>query len=83
MALGKKADKAVTTMIADALTLNEYQQRFFINRVRGLRKFKPNVTCNTRYLSQAIYSLPQSRLVGLASDMGTGKTEILAWSLLQ
>ncbi|WP_226889490.1 DUF3854 domain-containing protein [Nostoc sp. MG11] len=78
LALGKKADKAVTTMIADALTLNEYQQRFFINRVRGLRKFKPNVTVNTRYLSQAIYSLPQSGLVGLASDMGTGKTEILA-----
>ncbi|WP_193199948.1 plasmid replication protein, CyRepA1 family [Nostoc sp. MG11] len=78
VALGKKADKAVTAMIADALTLNEYQQRFFINRVRGLRKFKPNLTVNTRYLSQAIHSLPESGLVGLASDMGTGKTEILA-----
>jgi hypothetical protein len=78
VALGKKADKAVTAMIADALTLNEYQQRFFINRVRGLRKFKPNVTVNTRYLSQVIKSLPESGLVGLASDMGTGKTEILA-----
>jgi hypothetical protein len=33
---------------------------------------------NTRYLSTVIRSLPQSGLVGLASDMGTGKTEILA-----
>ncbi|MCC5633328.1 DUF3854 domain-containing protein [Nostoc sphaeroides CHAB 2801] len=78
VALGKKADKAVSTMIADALTIKEYQQRFFINRARGLRKFKPNVIVNTRYLSTVIRSLPQSGLVGLASDMGTGKTEILA-----
>ena len=78
VALGKKADVAVNTMIADALRINEYQQRFFVNRARGLRKFKPNVTVNTRYLSQAIHSLPESGVVGLLSDMGTGKTEILA-----
>ena len=78
VALGKKADKAVTTMIADALTLAEYQQRFFVNRARGLYKYKPNVIVKTRYLSTVIHSLPQSGLVGLASDMGTGKTEILA-----
>ncbi len=78
MALGKKADKAVTTMIADALRISEYKQRFFINRARGLHKYKPDVTVNTRYLSLAIHSLPQSGLVGLVSDMGTGKTEILA-----
>ncbi|OYE02428.1 bifunctional DNA primase/helicase [Nostoc sp. 'Peltigera membranacea cyanobiont' 232] len=78
VALGKKADIAVTTMIADALRISEYKQRFFINRARGLHKSKPNVTVNTRYLSLAIHSLPQSGLVGLVSDMGTGKTEILA-----
>ncbi|MCC5633773.1 DUF3854 domain-containing protein [Nostoc sphaeroides CHAB 2801] len=78
VALGKKADKAVTTMIADALTINELSQRFFVNRARGLRKFKPDCVVNTRYLSTVIRSLPQSGLVGLASDMGTGKTEILA-----
>ncbi|BAY41968.1 hypothetical protein NIES2111_63640 (plasmid) [Nostoc sp. NIES-2111] len=77
VALGKKADKAVTAMIADALTLQEYQQRFFYKKPRGLHKYKPNVTVNTRYLSQAIGSLPQSGLVGLASDMGTGKTPAL------
>ncbi|MCW5319605.1 DUF3854 domain-containing protein [Nostoc sp. KVJ3] len=76
--LGKKADIAVTTMIADALRISEYKQRFFINRARGLHKYKPDVTVNTRYLSLAIHSLPQSGLVGLVSDMGTGKTEILA-----
>ncbi|MBE8988347.1 plasmid replication protein, CyRepA1 family [Nostoc sp. LEGE 12450] len=76
--LGKKADKAVTAMIADALRISEYKQRFFINRARGLYKYKPDVTVNTRYLSLAIHSLPQSGLVGLVSDMGTGKTEILA-----
>ncbi|MHC5917786.1 MAG: DUF3854 domain-containing protein, partial [Nostoc sp.] len=52
--LGKKADKAVTTMIADALRISEYKQRFFINRARGLYKYKPDVTVNTRYLSLAI-----------------------------
>jgi hypothetical protein len=78
VALGKKADKAVSTMIADALRVSELSQRFFINRARGLRKFKPNIIVNTRYLSTVIRSLPQSGLVGLASDMGTGKTEILA-----
>ncbi|WP_237088430.1 plasmid replication protein, CyRepA1 family [Nostoc sp. PCC 7120 = FACHB-418] len=78
VALGKKADKAVSAMIADALTLQEYHQRFFFKKPRGLHKYKPNVTVNTRYLSQAIGSLPQSGLVGLASDMGTGKTELMA-----
>jgi hypothetical protein len=78
VALGKKADKAVSTMIADALRISELNQRFFVNRARGLHKFKPNIVVNTRYLSTVIRSLPQSGLVGLASDMGTGKTEILA-----
>ncbi|MCC5669633.1 DUF3854 domain-containing protein [Nostoc sp. CHAB 5784] len=78
VALGKKADKAVSTMIADALRISEFSQRFFINRARGLCKYKPHVIVNTRYLSTVIRSLPQSGLVCLASDMGTGKTEILA-----
>ncbi|MEH1962122.1 MAG: DUF3854 domain-containing protein [Nostoc sp.] len=78
VALGKKADKAVSTMIADALRVSELNQRFFIDRARGLRKFKPNVIVNTRYLSTVIRSLPQSGLVGLASDMGTGKTVMVS-----
>jgi hypothetical protein len=78
MALGKKANQAITAMIADALTLREYQQSFFINRVRGIRKYKPNITVKSRYLSKVINSLPESGLVCLLSDMGTGKTELLA-----
>jgi Domain of unknown function (DUF3854) len=78
IALGSKAEKAVATMIADALTLQEYCQRFFFNKPRGLKKFKADITVNTRYLSQVIHSLPKSGVVGLASDMGTGKTELLA-----
>ncbi|MBD2682404.1 MULTISPECIES: plasmid replication protein, CyRepA1 family [Nostoc] len=78
VALGNKALKAVAAMIADALTVQEYQKRFFLKKSRDLHKYKPDVTVNTRYLSEAIGSLPQSGLVGLASDMGTGKTEIMA-----
>ncbi|TBR56503.1 bifunctional DNA primase/helicase [Westiellopsis prolifica IICB1] len=78
VALGKKAPNAVAAMIADTLTLSEYQQSFFINRARGIRKHKPNVTVNSRFLSKAINSLPQEGLVCLLSDMGTGKTELLS-----
>jgi hypothetical protein len=78
VALGSKAEKAVATMIADALTLSEYQKRFFFKQPRGLKKYKPNITVNTRYLSQVIHTLPKSGVVCLASDMGTGKTELLA-----
>ncbi|MEH2457824.1 hypothetical protein [Nostoc sp.] len=39
MALGKKADIAVNTMIGDALRINDYQQRFFVNCARRLRKY--------------------------------------------
>ncbi|MBD2452266.1 DUF3854 domain-containing protein [Nostoc sp. FACHB-152] len=77
VALGSKAEKAVATMIADALTLQEYQKRFFYKQPRGLKKYKPDITVNTRYLSEAIHTLPKSGVVCLASDMGTGKTEIL------
>lgn len=78
IALGQKANQAIAAMIADALTLTEYQKSFFIRRARGIRKHKPNVTVNSRFLSKAIKSLPESGLVCLLSDMGTGKTELLA-----
>ena len=42
VARGKKAEKAVSTMIADALRMSDLSQRFFMNRARGLRKFKPD-----------------------------------------
>ncbi|KST68087.1 plasmid replication protein, CyRepA1 family [Mastigocoleus testarum] len=76
VALKKKAANAVEALIADRLTLKEYQQSFFINRSRGLKKYKPSVVVNARFISDAI-QLPSSGLVGLLSSMGSGKTELL------
>ncbi|MFL9458061.1 DUF3854 domain-containing protein [Tolypothrix bouteillei VB521301_2] len=76
--LGKKSNQAVTALIGDARTLSEYQAEIRINRTRGLHKYQPNITVNTRYLSDAVTKLPDSGLVGLQSDMGTGKTELLS-----
>jgi flagellar biosynthesis regulator FlaF len=78
VALKKQANQAVTALINDARTLTEYQAEIRINRTRGLHKYKPNVIVHTRYLSEAIPKLPESGLVGLDADMGTGKTELLA-----
>ncbi|PMB47351.1 bifunctional DNA primase/helicase [Fischerella thermalis CCMEE 5205] len=78
VALGKKAPEAVATLIDDAFSLKEYQQSFFLNQNRGLRKYKPDVKVNTRFLTDAIKKLPSTGLVCLLSDMGTGKTEFLA-----
>lgn len=77
-ALGKKAPAAVAALLGDARTISEYQQQFWLNRSRGLHKHKPTVRVTTRYLSDAIVKLPASGLVCLLSDMGTGKTELLA-----
>lgn len=77
VALGsKKAINAVTTLVTDRITLKEYQQSSFIKRSRGLKKYKPSVVVNSRYLSEAI-ELPSKGLVGLKSCMGSGKTELL------
>ncbi|KAB8318239.1 DUF3854 domain-containing protein [Tolypothrix campylonemoides VB511288] len=78
VALGKKANTALTALIDDSRTLSEYQQTFTWRRPIGLHKYKPNIIVNTRYLSNAIQKLPDAGLVCLLSDMGTGKTELLA-----
>ncbi|NER25782.1 MAG: DUF3854 domain-containing protein [Symploca sp. SIO1C2] len=75
VSLGKKADKALTTLIGDSLTLTEYRQQFFIP-ARGLRKYKPDVRVNTKRLSDAV-RLPTSGVVCLLSGMGTGKTYLM------
>lgn len=74
---GKKAVQAVGALIADALSLGDYKKSFLAGQQRGFRKYKPNLVVNTRYLSTAV-KLPQSGLVCLRSDMGTGKTELLS-----
>ena len=73
----KKTANVVAALIEDRLTLKEYQQSCFVNLNQGLKKYKPSVVVNTRYLSDVI-ELPLSGLVGLKSIMATGKTELLA-----
>jgi len=76
VAQGDKADQAVTALIGDTLSLSEYRKSFFIP-VRGLGKYKPNIRLNVRYLSQGVERLPESGLVAISSDLGTGKTYLL------
>jgi hypothetical protein len=73
---GEEANTLLTAIIDDARSLKDYQRSFFISH-RGLsNKYKPHLRVNVKYLSEAV-RLPQSGLVVLSSDMGTGKTELL------
>lgn len=72
---GKDASVLLTAVINDALPLIDYTQRYRPFD-RGLSKYEPNITINVQYLSE-IVSLPESGLVVLASDMGTGKTQLM------
>jgi len=72
---GKKAIDQLIGVLNDALTLTDYTQ-WCRPHDRGFNKYKPNVTVNVQYLSQQV-RLPDSGLVVLASDMGTGKTQLM------
>lgn len=76
VSLGNKAECSVVALLGDAQSLKEYRQSFFVP-IRGLQKYKPNVRFNLRYLSDGIKNLPESGLVGILSDLGTGKTYLL------
>ena len=53
-ARGESAETLLTEIIEDALSLKEYQQVCY-PRPRGLsKKYTPNITLNTRYLSESI-----------------------------
>ncbi|MUG98745.1 DUF3854 domain-containing protein [Scytonema sp. UIC 10036] len=78
IALGKKANTSVTALIGDARKLTEYQAEIRLNRSRGLHKYRPDIMVNTRFLSDAVTKLPDSGLICIQSDMGTGKTELLS-----
>jgi hypothetical protein len=78
VALGELVHQAVTSLINDAKSLSEYLVSFHSRRHRGLVKYKPDLKVNTRFLSKVIHQLPQQGLVCLLSDMGTGKTELMA-----
>jgi hypothetical protein len=75
-ARGERANQLLTAILEDALTLKDYQRRYRLRR-RGLsQKYRPHLTVNVPYLSQAV-RLPESGLVVLWSEMGTGKTELM------
>lgn len=76
VAWGKKANQAASALIADAWSFKNYRCSYFGNKKRGLRKYTPNVILDTHYLSDAI-KLPQSGLVGIRSDVSTGKTKLM------
>ena len=73
---GDDANALLTAIIDDAKSLKDYRRSYHVQS-RGLsHKYPPNVRVNVQYLSNAV-KLPQSGLVVLWSDMGTGKTELL------
>jgi hypothetical protein len=77
VARGDDASSLLTAIVDDAKTLTDYQRSFYISH-RGLsNKCKPHVRVNVKYLSGSV-ELPESGLVVLGSDMGTGKTELLS-----
>ncbi|MFN6495845.1 MAG: DUF3854 domain-containing protein [Nostoc sp. DedQUE01] len=130
---GEKADELLSAIVDDAKSLKDYQRSYF-QKHRGLSsRYKPHITVNVKYLTQALdvqdlgeeslnsqggggervqrvrvneqfphspqpqrgqgaltlplphsptpplptFQLPQSGLVALWSDMGTGKTELM------
>jgi hypothetical protein len=78
VSLGKnRAESALCSLLADAISLEDYRRSQFVNFKRGIRAYLPNLQVNVRYLSSAV-QLPQSGLVGIISRMGTGKTELIA-----
>jgi hypothetical protein len=136
VARGEKADELLSAIVDDAKSLKDYQRSYF-QKHRGLSsRYKPHITVNVKYLTQALdvqdleeeslnsqgvrvneqfphspqpqrgqgaltlplphsltpslphsltpslphhptFQLPQSGLVALWSDMGTGKTELM------
>ncbi|MBW4611504.1 MAG: DUF3854 domain-containing protein [Hassallia sp. WJT32-NPBG1] len=77
VARGDDASALLTAIVDDAKTLTDYQRSFYLSH-RGLsNKYKPHVRVNVKYLSGSV-ELPESGLVALGSDMGTGKTELLS-----
>ncbi|MBD2441180.1 plasmid replication protein, CyRepA1 family [Nostoc sp. FACHB-110] len=53
VARGNDANALLTAIVDDAHSLKDYQQLFLIKH-RGLRKHRPDVVINTKYLTQAV-----------------------------
>ena len=75
---GKRAKSLINKILKTALAFKDYVRRARRRSWELSKKYTPNIVVNTRYLGDAIKQLPDLGLVALASEMGTGKTELLA-----
>ena len=75
---GKRAKSLINKILKTALAFKDYVRRARRRSWELSHKYPPNIVVNTRYLGDAIQQLPDLGLVVLASEMGTGKTELLA-----
>ncbi|WP_339460992.1 plasmid replication protein, CyRepA1 family, partial [Nodularia spumigena] len=67
---GKDANTLLSAIVDDAKSLKDYQ-RLYHKRKWGLSKYKPDVTVNVKYLSQALY-LPERPKEEEAGGQGAG-----------
>lgn len=74
---GKKAKSLILKILKTALAFKDFVRRSRRRKWGLSNKYPPNLVVNTRYLGDAVQNLPDSGLVVLWSEMGTGKTELL------
>ncbi|MGB5710008.1 MAG: plasmid replication protein, CyRepA1 family [Waterburya sp.] len=74
---GKKAKSLILKILKTALAFKDFVRRSRRRKWVLSDKYPPNIVVNTRYLGDAVQNLPDSGLVVLWSEMGTGKTELL------
>jgi hypothetical protein len=75
---GKRAKSLINKIIESALPFKDFVRKSRRRKWGLSNKYPPNIVLNTRYLGDAVQQLPDSGLAVLWSDMGTGKTELLA-----
>ncbi|MDJ0901614.1 MAG: DUF3854 domain-containing protein [Xenococcus sp. MO_188.B8] len=75
---GKKAKSLILKLLKTALAFKDFVRRSRRRKWGLSAKYPTNIVVNTRYLGDAVQNFPDSGLVVLWSEMGTGKTELLA-----
>ncbi|MEM9272258.1 MAG: DUF3854 domain-containing protein [Cyanobacteria bacterium P01_F01_bin.143] len=75
---GKRAKSLIIRILKTALAFKDFVRRSRRRKWGLSAKYPPNIVVNTRYLGDAVQNLPDSGLVVLWSEMGTGKTKLLA-----
>ncbi len=75
---GQKAKSLILKLLKTALAFKDFVRRSRRRKWGLSAKYPTNIVVNTRYLGDAVQNLPDKGLVVLWSEMGTGKTELLA-----